>query len=184
MRSRISPGGSARRCQRTGSRAPEGRRSTISSCSRRRRPPGLHSRNFVLCPGKAYDRSPCGTGTSAKLACLYADGKLQEGEVWRQESIIGSVFEGTIERSGELLIPTIKGKAWINAEATLLLDPNRSVLLGYPWERRANEIGAGRGRRRHRPVHRLLRDAEGPHSHVDGSRQPCLTMAARSATPA
>ena len=58
--------------------------------------PGVHSRNFVLCPGKAYDRSPCGTGTSAKLACLAADGKLQEGEVWRQESIIGSVFEGTV----------------------------------------------------------------------------------------
>jgi len=42
------------------------------------------SRNFVLCPGKAYDRSPCGTGTSAKLACMYADGKLKEGQVWRQ----------------------------------------------------------------------------------------------------
>ena len=56
---------------------------------------GADSRNFVLCPGKAYDRSPCGTGTSAKLACLVADGKLAEGEVWRQESIIGSVFEGS-----------------------------------------------------------------------------------------
>ena len=58
--------------------------------------PGADSKNFVLCPGKAYDRSPCGTGTSAKLACLYADGKLQPGEVWRQESIVGSVFEGTV----------------------------------------------------------------------------------------
>ena len=57
--------------------------------------PANHSRNFVLCPGKAYDRSPCGTGTSAKLACLFADGKLKPGEVWRQESIIGSVFEGS-----------------------------------------------------------------------------------------
>ena len=63
------------------------------------------SRNFVLCPGDAYDRSPCGTGTSAKLACLYTDGKLCEGETWRQESITGSVFEGSIEREGDLLIP-------------------------------------------------------------------------------
>jgi 4-hydroxyproline epimerase len=44
---------------------------------------GVHGKNFVLCPGKAYDRSPCGTGTSAKLACLYADGKLHEGQVWK-----------------------------------------------------------------------------------------------------
>ncbi len=58
------------------------------------------SRNFVLCPGKAYDRSPCGTGTSAKLACLYADGKIREGQTWRQESLIGSVFEGTVKVRG------------------------------------------------------------------------------------
>ena len=55
--------------------------------------PGADSKCFVLCPGRAYDRSPCGTGTSAKIACLFADGKLAEGAVWRQESIIGSVFE-------------------------------------------------------------------------------------------
>ncbi len=79
-------------------------------------------KNFVLCPGKAYDRSPCGTGTSAKLACLYADGKLKEGEIWRQESIIGSVFEGSFTlRDGEL-IPHIKGSAHVNAEACLILD--------------------------------------------------------------
>ncbi len=58
--------------------------------------PRNHSRNFVLCPGGAYDRSPCGTGTSAKLACLAADGKLRPGEVWRQESILGSVFEASV----------------------------------------------------------------------------------------
>jgi 4-hydroxyproline epimerase len=82
----------------------------------------VESQNFVLCPGKAYDRSPCGTGTSAKLACLYADGKLKAGETWRQESIVGSVFEGTIaERDGQL-IPTIKGTAYVNAEAELILD--------------------------------------------------------------
>ena len=81
-----------------------------------------HSRNFVLCPGKAYDRSPCGTGTSAKLACLHADGKLPQGQIWRQESIIGSVFSGSVEPDGDSVIPTITGRAWVNAEATLLLD--------------------------------------------------------------
>jgi 4-hydroxyproline epimerase len=84
--------------------------------------PANHSRNFVLCPGKAYDRSPCGTGTSAKLACLHADGKLSQGQIWRQESIIGSVFSGSVEPDGDSLIPTITGRAWVNAEATLLLD--------------------------------------------------------------
>jgi len=80
------------------------------------------SRNFVLCPGKAYDRSPCGTGTSAKLACLYADGKLQPGEIWRQESIIGSVFEGSFELRDGALHPTIKGLAHVTGEAALLID--------------------------------------------------------------
>ncbi len=94
------------------------------------RRPDADSLNFVLCPGKAYDRSPCGTGTSAKLACLYADGKLVEGEKWRQESITGSVFEGSIAREGDLLIPTIKGEAWITAETTLLLDPTDPLCWG------------------------------------------------------
>jgi 4-hydroxyproline epimerase len=88
------------------------------------RDPSAHSRNFVLCPGGAYDRSPCGTGTSAKMACLLADGKLKEGEVWRQESIVGSLFEGTVRRHGDRVIPRIKGTAYIQADATLLLDPN------------------------------------------------------------
>jgi 4-hydroxyproline epimerase len=80
------------------------------------------SKNFVLCPGKAYDRSPCGTGTSAKLACLYADGKLKEGEIWRQESVIGSIFEGSFTlRNGELL-PYIKGRAHVTADACLILE--------------------------------------------------------------
>jgi 4-hydroxyproline epimerase len=86
------------------------------------RDPSCQSRNFVLCPGGAYDRSPCGTGTSAKLACLYADGKLAEGQVWRQESIIGSVFEGSVRLDGGRVIPRIKGSAYVSAEATLLLD--------------------------------------------------------------
>ena len=83
---------------------------------------GVQSKNFVLCPGKAYDRSPCGTGTSAKLACLYADGKLQEGQIWRQESIVGSVFEGSIKVAGNEVYPTIKGSAFVNAETDLILD--------------------------------------------------------------
>ncbi|WP_435015914.1 4-hydroxyproline epimerase [Tundrisphaera sp. TA3] len=81
------------------------------------------SRNFVLCPGKAYDRSPCGTGTSAKIACLVADGKLPEGRRWRQESIIGSVFEGFATVEEGRTIPHVRGSAFITAEATLLLDP-------------------------------------------------------------
>jgi len=89
-----------------------------------------HSRNFVLCPGKAYDRSPCGTGTSAKLACLIEDGKLQPGEIWRQESIIGSVFEGCAEREGDAIIPTITGRAWITSEATLVLDESDPFRFG------------------------------------------------------
>lgn len=92
--------------------------------------PGVDSRNFVLCPGSAYDRSPCGTGTSAKLACLYADGKLKPGDVWRQESITGSVFEGRVEAVGEDLIPTITGRACVIAEATLLLDPADPLCWG------------------------------------------------------
>jgi 4-hydroxyproline epimerase len=87
------------------------------------RRPGVHSKNFVLCPGKAYDRSPCGTGTSAKLACLFADGKLKPGDVWRQESIVGSVFEGSVQVKDGQVIPSIKGSAFVNAEAKLLLNP-------------------------------------------------------------
>jgi 4-hydroxyproline epimerase len=81
-----------------------------------------HSRNFVLCPGKAYDRSPCGTGTSAKLACLVADGKLAPGEAWRQEAILGTVFEGRVRIEDGMVIPSITGSAYITAEATLLFD--------------------------------------------------------------
>lgn len=83
--------------------------------------PDADVKNFVLCPGKAYDRSPCGTGTSAKLACLAADGKLAEGQVWRQESLIGSLFEGRYRRIDDrTIVPRITGSAWVTAEATLL----------------------------------------------------------------
>ena len=86
---------------------------------------GADGRNFVLCPGKAYDRSPCGTGTSAKLACLAADGTLAEGEDWIQESVIGSRFNARfrwLDRSSGKIAPLISGRAHVNAESTLLLD--------------------------------------------------------------
>jgi len=92
--------------------------------------PSADSKNFVLCPGKAYDRSPCGTGTSAKLACLYSDGKIHEGQVWTQESIVGSVFEGTISVRDGKMYPSIKGSAFVNSEADLLLDPRDPFCLG------------------------------------------------------
>ncbi len=95
--------------------------------------PGAHSRNFVLCPGKAYDRSPCGTGTSAKLACLAADGKLAEGEVWVQESLIGSTFECRyrwVDRASGEIVPTITGSAYITGETVLHLDPQDPFCWG------------------------------------------------------
>ena len=100
-------------------------------------PAGSHDanrRNFVLCPGGAYDRSPCGTGTSAKLACLYAEGKLRAGEVWVQESIIGSRFRASFEPgpTGGVL-PRISGRAFICAESKLVqdaLDPFRYGIRG------------------------------------------------------
>jgi 4-hydroxyproline epimerase len=91
---------------------------------------GADCQNFVLCPGKAYDRSPCGTGTSAKLACLAADGQLEEGAQWRQESVIGSVFEASYRRDGDRIRPSIRGKAWVNARSTLLFDPTDPFVWG------------------------------------------------------
>jgi len=84
-----------------------------------------NARNFVLCPGDAYDRSPCGTGTSAKLACLASDGKLAEGQTWVQESILGTSFSASyrwLDRSAGRIEPTITGVAFVNARSTQLLD--------------------------------------------------------------
>ena len=95
--------------------------------------PAADSRNFVLCPGKAYDRSPCGTGTSAKLACLAADGKLTEGAPWVQESIIGSSLQGSfrwLDRATGKIEPLITGRAFVNAESTLLLDDQDPFCYG------------------------------------------------------
>lgn len=99
--------------------------------------PGANSRNFVLCPGKAYDRSPCGTGTSAKIACLAADGKLREGETWIQESIIGSIFRASYTRRGDEVIPIITGSAFVNAESTLLLDERDPLCWGISGQAKA-----------------------------------------------
>ncbi len=89
------------------------------------------SRNFVLCPGKEYDRSPCGTGTSAKLACLHADGELEAGQVWRQASILDTVFEGWAEPiENNRVIPRVCGRAWVNGEAELILNPDDPFRYG------------------------------------------------------
>jgi 4-hydroxyproline epimerase len=91
------------------------------------------SRNFVLCPGKAYDRSPCGTGTSAKLASLYAAGKLKPGQIWRQASILDTVFEGQVEElSDGKVIPHVTGRAWVNGEAVYYFDPSDPFRHGIP----------------------------------------------------
>jgi 4-hydroxyproline epimerase len=94
--------------------------------------PRAHLRNFVLCPGKSYDRSPCGTGTSAKMACLYADGALKPGETFIQESICGSLFEGSIEIISDEIIPSIKGSAFVTAESELVLQPEDPFCWGIP----------------------------------------------------
>jgi 4-hydroxyproline epimerase len=94
--------------------------------------PAAHSRNFVLCPGKSYDRSPCGTGTSAKMACLYADSLLRPGDTWRQESITGSLFEGHIELHGDQIIPFVKGSAYVTAQSELWFDDRDDFCWGIP----------------------------------------------------
>ena len=92
--------------------------------------PTADSRNFVLCPGREYDRSPCGTGTSAKLACLVAEGKLREGDVWRQEGIVGESFDGSVRLDGDRIIPSIKGSAFVIGEGVLIVDPGDPFAKG------------------------------------------------------
>lgn len=100
------------------------------------RNPDAHSRNFVLCPGKSYDRSPCGTGTSAKMACLYSDGKLKEGDKWIQESITGSIFQGCVEVIEGKIIPFVRGSAFVTSEASLVLDEGDPFCWGIPKEKK------------------------------------------------
>jgi 4-hydroxyproline epimerase len=87
-------------------------------------PEEADSRNFVLCPGDAYDRSPCGTGTSARMACLHEDGKLKPGAVWRQQGILGTMFEASVQIQNGATLPSITGSAYITAESTLIFDAN------------------------------------------------------------
>lgn len=92
------------------------------------------SANFVLCPGGAFDRSPCGTGTSAKLACLHAAGRLEVGQVWRQEGITGSVFEGRIAAvTSEGVVPLVRGRAWVTAESSLVFGADDPLFAGLRW---------------------------------------------------
>jgi 4-hydroxyproline epimerase len=91
---------------------------------------GADGRNFVLCPGNAYDRSPCGTGTSAKVACLAADGLLVPGETWIQESIIGTRFEACYTLVDGAVQPEITGSAYVTLEGSLLLDPRDPLCWG------------------------------------------------------
>jgi 4-hydroxyproline epimerase len=91
------------------------------------------SRNFVMCPGRQFDRSPCGTGTSAKLACLFADGKLAPGGVWRQAGILDTVFEGRVlPLGGGRVEPHVTGSAFVTAEAELILNPDDPFREGIP----------------------------------------------------
>lgn len=92
------------------------------------------ARNFVLCPGASFDRSPCGTGTSAKMACLFADGKLLDRQIWRQEGILGTVFEGQVlERADGRVDPQIRGRAWITGESKLLFSSGDPFRQGIAW---------------------------------------------------
>jgi 4-hydroxyproline epimerase len=99
--------------------------------------PANHARNFVLCPGSAFDRSPCGTGTSAKLACLAAEGALAPGEIWRQEGILGTVFTARYaavpDDSRLAIIPSITGQAYITADAQLLFDAQDPFISGIQF---------------------------------------------------
>jgi 4-hydroxyproline epimerase len=93
------------------------------------------ARNFVMCPGGEYDRSPCGTGTSAKLACLYDAGKLKPGDIWRQSSILNTVFTGSIEPLPDnRVIPLVTGRAWVNGQSVIVIDPNDPFAFGINWQ--------------------------------------------------
>ncbi len=94
--------------------------------------PNLDARNFVLCPGMAYDRSPCGTGTSATLACLAEDGRLPPGAIWRQESFVGSVFEASYRPGKRGIWPRIRGRAHLTAHTRLVIDPADPFAFGIP----------------------------------------------------
>lgn len=94
--------------------------------------PANHARNFVLCPDGAFDRSPCGTATSALVGCLHEDGRLAEGAIWRQESILGGLYEAFVRLENDRLVPTVRGRAWITADATLHFATDDPYRTGLP----------------------------------------------------
>jgi 4-hydroxyproline epimerase len=94
--------------------------------------PANSARNFVLCPDGAFDRSPCGTATSALVGCLHEDVQLAEGAVWRQESILGGLYEASVRTQAGVLVPTVRGRAWITAEATLQFSADDPYRAGLP----------------------------------------------------
>jgi proline racemase len=99
--------------------------------------------NYVLCSGGEYDRSPCGTGTSAKMAALHARGELAFGEPWRQEGIVGGLFTGWLtEGENGALIPHIRGSAFVTGEATLLFDERDPLRAGIRAAATRESIGA------------------------------------------
>ncbi|WP_307841111.1 proline racemase family protein [Streptomyces endocoffeicus] len=103
----------------------------------------VHSRNAVIVSPGRLDRSPCGTGTSARLAVLHAHGQLEPGQLFRHESPIGSLFDARVEDtttvgSYEAVVPSISGRAWITSFNQLVLDPSdpfqNGFVVGRPWE--------------------------------------------------
>ncbi len=106
-------------------------------------PDGSGARNFVLCPGLAYDRSPCGTGTSAKLACLAAEGKLAEGQVWRQQGILGTTFEASYCRGSRGILPRISGRAFLTARGRLLIEAEDPFAWGIRADLTCGAVSGG-----------------------------------------
>ena len=93
------------------------------------------SRAMTLCPGAAYDRSPCGTGTSAKLAVLHAKGELQTGQWFVSESVIGTRFRARVVKETKVgalaaIVPEVEGSAWITGFPTFVLDPEDPCRYG------------------------------------------------------
>ena len=94
------------------------------------------ARNAVFYGEKAIDRSPCGTGTSARMAQLYAQGKLSNGDDFIHESIIGSMFKGRVEGTTKIdtydaIIPSIEGWARVTGHNTIFIDDRDPYAHGF-----------------------------------------------------
>jgi 4-hydroxyproline epimerase len=98
--------------------------------------PEAHARNAVFYGEKAIDRSPCGTGTSARMAQKAARGELKVGDDFVHESIIGSLFHGRVEASAKVgpfdaIVPSVAGQAWITGHNTIFLDERDPFVKGF-----------------------------------------------------